>query len=69
MKKIYQGILFVAFLAVAIYGVGGQEPNNGGGFTLALCGLFVIMGLMAGSGMIAKPVSKKEYERIYNKKV
>lgn len=68
MKTIYQGILFVAFLAVAIYGVGGQEPTSGG-FILALLGMFAVMGLMAKSGMMAKPVSKEEYERIYGKKM
>ena len=68
MKTIYQGILFVALLAVAIYGVGGQEPTSGG-FVLALLGLFAVMGLMAKSGMLAKPVSKEEYGRIYNKKM
>lgn len=68
MKTIYQGILFVALLAVAICGVGGQEPTSGG-FVLALLGMFAVMGLMAKSGMMAKPVSKEEYERIYGKKM
>ncbi len=65
MKTIYQGILFVALLAVAIYGVGGQEPTSGG-FVLALLGMFAVMGLMAKSGMMAKPVSKEEYKKYYN---
>ena len=66
MKKIYQGFLFVAFLLVAIYGVGSAEPN-GGSFFLALLGLFAIMGLMAKSGMIDKPISKEEYRERYGR--
>jgi len=31
--------------------------------------MFAVMGLMAKSGMMAKPVSKEEYERIYGKKM
>jgi ABC-type transport system involved in cytochrome c biogenesis permease subunit len=62
MKKIYQGILFVAFLLVAIYGVGGSE---GGSFVVTFFVLLGIMALMAGSGMIAKPVSKEEYDKYY----
>lgn len=62
MKTIYQGILFVAFLAVAIFAVGGSEGVN---FVVALFILLAIMGLMAGSGMLAKPISKEDYKKHY----
>lgn len=66
MKKIYQGVLFVVFLAVAIFAVGGSEGVN---FAVVLFVLLAIMGLMVGSGMLEKPVSKEEYEQIYGKKM
>jgi hypothetical protein len=62
MKKIYQGILFVAFLLVAIYGVGGSE---GGNFFVAMCIEAVIIALMVKSGMIELPANKEEYYKHY----
>lgn len=62
MKKMYQGVLFVAFLAVAIFGVGGSE---GGSFVVAFFVLLGIMALMVGAGMIEKPISKEEYDKRY----
>jgi ABC-type transport system involved in cytochrome c biogenesis permease subunit len=64
MKKMYQGVLFVAFLAVAIFGVGGSE---GGSFVVAFFILLAIVALMAGSGMMAKPISKEDYDKYYRK--
>lgn len=66
MKKMYQGVLFVAFLAVAIFGVGGSE---GGSFVVAFFVLLAIVALMAGSGMMAKPVSKEDYDKYYGRKM
>lgn len=66
MKKMYQGILFVAFLAVAIFGVGGSE---GGSFVVAFFVLLAIVALMAKSGMMAKPISKEKYNKHYGRKV
>lgn len=66
MKKIYQGILFVAFMLAAIYWLGNAE---GGGFFLALLGVCAIMTLMAKSGMLAKPVSKEKYQKYYGQKM
>lgn len=60
MKKIYQGVLFVAMMVVAIYGIGNAE---GGNFFVAMCIEAVIMGLMVKSGMIELPASKEEYGR------
>lgn len=62
MKKIYRGILFVALFAVAIFGVGGTE---GGNSIFAIFILVAIMALMAKAGMMAKPVSKKDYYKYY----
>lgn len=64
MKKIYQGILFVAFMLVAIYGVGGCEGSN---MAVAFFALLAIAGLMAGAGMLAKPISKEDYDKYYRK--
>ena len=47
MKKIYQGVLFVACLLVAIYDVGGSEGSS---FVVAFFVLLGIMALMVGSG-------------------
>lgn len=66
MKNIYQGFLFVAFLAVAICGVGGTEPTEGV-FLPIMIVLLAIVGLMYKAGMLAKPISKEEYDRIYKK--
>lgn len=66
MKKMYQGVLFVALLAVAIFGVGGSE---GGSFVVAFFVLLGIMALMVGAGMIEKPISKEEYEKYYGRKM
>ncbi len=60
MKKIYQGVLFVAMMLVAIYGIGNAE---GGNFFVAMCIEAVIMALMVKSGMIELPASKEEYGR------
>lgn len=60
--KVYRGILFVAFMLVAIYGCGNAE---GGNFFLALLGLIAIMALMVKAGMIEKPISKEEYDKRY----
>ena len=54
--------MFVAFLAVAIFGVGGSE---GGSFVVAFFVLLGIMALMVGAGMIEKPISKEEYDKRY----
>lgn len=61
--KVYRGILFVAFMLFAIYGVGNAEA--GGNLVVALFALFAIVGLMAGAGMIEKPISKEEYKKRY----
>ena len=63
MKKIYNGVLFVAFMLFAIYGVGNAEA--GGGFFIALLGLIAIMVLMVKAGMIERPISKEEYDKRY----
>lgn len=60
MKKIYQGVLFVAMMLVAIYGIGNAE---GGSFFIAMCIEAVIIALMVKSGMIELPASKEEYGR------
>ena len=65
MKKIYNGLLFVAFLLVAIYWVGAVEA--GGGLFTALLALAAIAALMAKAGMLAKPIDKEKYERIYGR--
>lgn len=61
MKKIYQGILFVAFLILAM-AVGGSE---GEGFIWSLFALIILFTLMAKSGMIARPLTKEEVEKYY----
>lgn len=63
MRKIYNGILFVAFLLFAIYGVGNAEA--GGNWFIAMLGLIAIMALMVKAGMLAKPISKEDYEKRY----
>lgn len=60
--KVYRGILFVAFMLVAIYGYGNEE---GGNLVVALFALLAIAGLMVGAGMIEKPISKEEYDKRY----
>ena len=60
--KVYRGILFVAFMLVAIYGYGNAE---GGNLVVALFALLAIAGLMVGAGMIEKPISKEEYDKRY----
>lgn len=60
MKTIWQGILFVAMIVVAIYGIGNAE---GGNFFIAMCIEAVIMALMVKEGMIDLPVNKEEYGR------
>lgn len=60
--KVYRGILFVAFMLVAIYGYGNAE---GGNLVVALFALLAIVGLMVGAGMIEKPISKEEYDKRY----
>ena len=67
MKKIYNGVLFVAFMLFAIYGVGNAEA--GGGFFIALLGLIAIMALMVKAGMLDKPVSKEKYNEYYGRKM
>lgn len=64
MKKIYKGILFVAFLLVAIYGIGGTEPTEVAFFPMFLV-LVAIVALMYKAGMIEKPISKEEYYKRY----
>ena len=64
MKKIYKGILFVAFMLVAIYGIGSTEPTEGVFFPIFLL-LLAIVGLMFKAGMLDKPISKEEYDKIY----
>lgn len=64
MKKIYRGILFVAFMLVAIYGCGGTE---GGNLAVAFFVLVAVAGLMAAAGMIEKPVSKEKYKKYYGR--
>ena len=61
MKKIYQGILFVAFLILAM-AVGGSE---GEGFILMLGAMIGVFMLMMKSGMIARPLTKEEVEKYY----
>lgn len=63
MKKIYQGVLFVAFMLIAIYGFGGSEGAN---LIVAFSALMAVAVLMAKSGMLAKPVSKEEYKKYYD---
>lgn len=66
MKKIYQGILFVAFMLAAIYWLGNAE---GGNFFIALLAVCAIGVLMAKSGMLAKPISKEEYYKHYGREM
>ena len=61
MKKIYQGILFVAFLILAM-AVGGSE---GEGFVLMLGAMVGVFMLMIKSGMVARPLTKEEVEKCY----
>ena len=61
MKQIYQGILFVAFLILAM-AVGGSE---GEGFILMLGAMIGVFMLMIKSGMIARPLTKEEVEKYY----
>lgn len=63
MKKIYQGTLFVAMFIVAL-AVGGSE---GEGFIWSLLALAIIFTLMSKAGMVAKPISKEKYDKIYNR--
>lgn len=65
MAKIYKGALFVAFLLVAIYGVGTAEA--GGSLFVAFLAMLAIAALMYKADMFAKPISKEKYDRIYNK--
>lgn len=65
MKKIYRGVLLVAFMLVAIYGIGTAEA--GGSFFIAIMGVLAIAALMAKAGMVAKPLSKERYEQIYGR--
>lgn len=67
MKKIWRGILLVAFMLVAIYGCGTAE--GGGNLVVAFFVLVAIAGLMAKAGMIEKPVSKDEYHKYYGEKM
>lgn len=64
MKRIYQGILFVAFLILAMV-VGGSE---GEGFVLMLGAMVGVFMLMMKSGMVARPLTKEEVEKYYYKK-
>lgn len=64
MKKIWRGILLVAFMLVAIYGIGGSD---GGRLVVAVFGLAAIIALMVQAGMIEKPVSKDEYHKYYGR--
>jgi hypothetical protein len=53
MKKIYEGILFVVFLAVAILGTGAAEANDKASFPLLIIAVAIAY-LMYRSGMMAK---------------
>ena len=64
LKQIYQGILFVAFLILAM-AVGGSE---GEGFVLMLGAMIGVFMLMMKSGMIARPLTKEEVDKYYYKK-
>lgn len=64
MKKIYQGILFVAFLILAM-AVGGSE---GEGFILMLGAMIGVFMLMVKAGMVARPLTKEEVDKYYYKK-
>ena len=64
MKKIYQGILFVAFFILAM-AIGGSE---GEGFILMLGAMIGVFMLMMKSGMVARPLTKEEVEKYYYKK-
>lgn len=50
MKKIYEGVLFIAFLLVAMYGVGGA--NDGSSVFLSAFAMAVIGVLMHKAGMM-----------------
>ena len=63
MKKIYRGVLLVAFMLVAIFWCGTAEV--GSGFFPAMLALAAIVALMAKAGMIAKPLTKEEVEKYY----
>lgn len=60
MKTIWQGILFVAMMLVAIYGIGNAE---GGNFFVAMCIEAVIIALMVKEGMIELPTSEEKYDQ------
>lgn len=65
MKHIYQGILFVAFLILAM-AVGGSE---GEGFILMLGAMIGVFILMIQAGMVARPLTKEEVEKYYGRKM
>lgn len=66
MKKIYKGILFVAFMLVAICGVGGTEPTEVAFFPMFLV-LVAIVALMYKAGMMDEIISKDKYYEKYGK--
>lgn len=53
MKALFQFILFVALLIVAICFVGAAE--SGGSLIMSICALAIIIALMCKSGMIDLP--------------
>lgn len=60
MKQFIECTLFIAFLAVAVLGVGAAE--TGGAMGITIIALVAIVALMMKSGMIARPLTKEEVE-------
>lgn len=65
MKKLIEGVLFVAMFIAALAMGGSEEPQG----IMASGAVFCIVAvLMWKSGMLAKPISKERYEQCYDKR-
>lgn len=64
MKRAIQSTLFIAMFIVAL-AMGGSEEFAGIIGSLAVFALIAVA--MYKAGMIAKPLTKEEYNKIYNR--
>jgi hypothetical protein len=65
MKRLIEGMLFVAMFIAALAMGGSEEPQG----MMASGAVFsIVAALMWKSGMMAKPISKEKYEQCYGEK-
>jgi hypothetical protein len=65
MKRLIEGVLFVAMFIAALAMGGSEEPQ---GMMVSGAVFCIVAALMWKSGMLAKPISKEKYEQCYGKR-